>query len=478
MGLTLAQIEALAPDQPSLAAAGKLLKPSAWPLLARDAEGTVVWGEAQGSGSAPYRLSFSPLDNGYKCTCPSRKFPCKHILALMWQFVEHGARFQPGDPPPWVAEWLAKRKAGGRVVTPAEGEAAKPKAPASLALAQAEAPADATTEPAEAAEPEAEDPQAAVRRAKAQAAREAGIIEALDALDVWIGDRLREGLATFPPRATAACRAAAQRLVDGKAAGLALMLDQLPLTLFGLPEPLRADFVVGELGKLHLIAAAYRRQEALPAPLRAELRRTVGWMQNRTQLLEDPAAPRRRARWTVAGTRIVVQPDRLKRIETWLAAEDGATAMLADFVPIAGGSTAPPFAPGERFEAELIYYPSSAPLRAIVSERGASVPDAHGPPAGLSVADALATHHARLAALPWLRDDLLVLGGVRLAEAGGVLLLTADDGGPALPLAPAQEEAALPLAGMDLAGAAAIWDGRVATLLAADTALGPWFDTK
>jgi hypothetical protein len=71
MVLSLAKIEALAPDQAALDAARKLLKPATWPTLACDETG-LVWGEAQGSGATPYRVVISEADAGYKCTCPSR----------------------------------------------------------------------------------------------------------------------------------------------------------------------------------------------------------------------------------------------------------------------------------------------------------------------------------------------------------------------------------------------------------------------
>ena len=80
--LPLEKIEALAPDQSSIDAARKLLKPGNWHRLAWDG-GELVWGECQGSGATPYRVVIPESDAGYKCSCPSRKFPCKHSLALM-----------------------------------------------------------------------------------------------------------------------------------------------------------------------------------------------------------------------------------------------------------------------------------------------------------------------------------------------------------------------------------------------------------
>ena len=113
MVLSLAKIEALAPDQAALDAARKLLKPATWPTLACDETG-LVWGEAQGSGATPYRVVISEADAGYKCTCPSRKFPCKHSLALRWMRAEGKAVFASATPPQWV---LVVRKRPGGALT-------------------------------------------------------------------------------------------------------------------------------------------------------------------------------------------------------------------------------------------------------------------------------------------------------------------------------------------------------------------------
>ncbi len=381
----------------------------------------------------------------------------------MWQYAEHPDRFSRAEPPAWVSDWLARRRPvpGGPVVS---GPPAGPAAPGSRAVAVA-SPVD----------PEAE-AQAAARRARSQAARTAGIVEALDALDVWIRDQLQEGLATFPQRARAACRAAAQRLVDGKAAGLALLMDELPYTLFGLPEASRAGFIVTELGRIHLAAAAFRRQDALPGALRADAGRLMGVAQRREELLADPAAPRIRARWTAAGSRTVTQADKLLRVETWLAADDGErTALLVDYTP-ATAAVAAAASSGECFEAELVFYPSAAPLRAMVAQRGPPLPARAGPAARHTLPQAVAAHMARLAALPWLGDDLLLVAEARLTDGGGNLQLTDADGTAGLPLT--DRDGARPLLGLALRSAAVIWDGRAGALLAADTPLGPWFATR
>lgn len=81
MKVDLKAIEALAPDQPSLKTAAGLTKPAKWSGASVSAEGQLIWAACAGSGANPYRVIADVADLGSKCTCPSRKFPCKHALA-------------------------------------------------------------------------------------------------------------------------------------------------------------------------------------------------------------------------------------------------------------------------------------------------------------------------------------------------------------------------------------------------------------
>ena len=221
MVLSLAKIEALAPDQAALDAARKLLKPATWPTLACDETG-LVWGEAQGSGATPYRVVISEADAGYKCTCPSRKFPCKHSLALMWMRAEGKAVFASATPPQWVNDWLSRRR-GPSQAAPATA----PKVSIAIAASGGEEPA--------ASDPKAE-ARAAVQRERNRRDREASILAGLDEFDLWLSDQLETGIAAFVANAAGACRRMAQRLVDAKASALATRLDSLPARLFSLTE--------------------------------------------------------------------------------------------------------------------------------------------------------------------------------------------------------------------------------------------------
>ncbi|HZZ78959.1 MAG TPA: SWIM zinc finger family protein [Gemmataceae bacterium] len=63
---------------------GKFLK------LHASEDGTLLFGECQGSGKEPYRCSSDfarPEAPTHRCNCPSRQFPCKHCVGLMYAFA-------------------------------------------------------------------------------------------------------------------------------------------------------------------------------------------------------------------------------------------------------------------------------------------------------------------------------------------------------------------------------------------------------
>jgi SWIM zinc finger len=469
MALSLAKIEALAPDQVALDAARKLLKPASWPTLACDASG-LVWGEAQGSGAAPYRVMVSEIDARYKCTCPSRKFPCKHSLALMWLRAEGKLAFASAAPPEWVQDWIARRR-GPSQVSAEEGELVA-KASLTAALAGEREPG--------AGDPKVE-ARAAAQRERNRLDREASVLAGLDELDLWLSDQVERGAAAFVSKAGALCRQIAQRLVDAKASSLAARLDGLPARLFALDEAARPKAAVAELGVFHLIGEAYRRQDLLDRDLREDVRQMMGWSQTREGLLADANALRAAGRWRVFATRVEAQPDKLRRIETWLSREgegDGPRfALLLDFAPATGGGASSGYIVGETFEAELAFYASAAPLRALIAAQTSpfGAAEASAAPPGASLTEAWQDYERALQARPWLGDWPLPFRGAEVKRTGEALFLTEFAGaGIALPIARDQAVDALPLAGAGPLDGIGIWDGWGMRLCAVDAQAGHW----
>ncbi|TIW51321.1 MAG: SWIM zinc finger family protein, partial [Mesorhizobium sp.] len=101
----------------------------------------------------------------------------------------------------------------------------------------------------------------------------------------WIADQLRLGLAGFVDASSERCRRIAARLVDLKATALAGRIDELPAKLMALRGEERPDAAIRELGKLVLLAKAWRA-----APDDAELKRLVSASETRDQILANPDA--------------------------------------------------------------------------------------------------------------------------------------------------------------------------------------------
>ncbi|UPT62543.1 MAG: hypothetical protein M0D54_19670 [Hyphomonadaceae bacterium JAD_PAG50586_4] len=269
----------------------------------------------------------------------------------MRMYVDDSSAFKSGEIPAWVNDWIGRRRAGGAP------PAAKSE-PKSIALAQEVPPKP--TDPAHEARRQA----AAAKRAQdTNATVEAGLQE----LETWIADQVRSGLSAFVNEPGQRCRRIASRLVDAKAGALASRIDEMPSRLLALPTDERLDAAIMELGKLVVLARAWKA-----APADVEMRREVIASETREEVLNNPVAPRVSAMWEVLGERVVTRRDGLVSVSTWLLALDEGQqhfALLLDFFPASAGRRTGAFAAGDRFYAELAFYPARVPLRAVIASR-------------------------------------------------------------------------------------------------------------
>src|SRR6185436_14455124 len=107
MNWSVEQILALAPDAASAKAGQGLAAARKWSALGCDA--TAAWGFCRGSGKDPYQAQIELSEPAFRCSCPSRKFPCKHGLGLLLLLTSQPQAFKAKTAPAWVSEWLATR---------------------------------------------------------------------------------------------------------------------------------------------------------------------------------------------------------------------------------------------------------------------------------------------------------------------------------------------------------------------------------
>ncbi len=333
--LTAAQVLALAPDPASARAGQSLAGPAKWSAPGRNTRS--VWGECQ--GSALYRTQVDLGGPAFHCSCPSRKFPCKHGLGLLLLLATAPVRVPEATPPAWVEAWIAKRDA----------DPAKKTADPAAAPAIPEAPARRDAE-----------------REKRAAKREDRVRAGLAELQTWLGDLVRQGFAHAREQPARFFDAMAARMIDAQAPGVARRLRTWP-GIFASGEAW-ADRALEETGALQWLLNGAARLDTLPAPLRASVRAAVGWTTSEQDLLANPDAERIDDRWQIVGQR-VEEEDRLRTQRTWLVGERSRRAALCLSFAAGNQPLDVSLVPGRTLDATLVFHPSAAPLRASVAER-------------------------------------------------------------------------------------------------------------
>ena len=362
---TADQVLALAPDAASRKAGAKLATPAPW--SGTGVAGTAVFGLCKGSGSKPYQTAVDTRGPAYRCTCPSRKFPCKHAVALLLLWAE-GAEgtVAAAAEPEWVEQWVAARRK--KEAADAEGASAAPRAAG---------PAD---------------PEAAKRRAGRRAIRvEGGAAE----LEQRLTDLLRGGLAGADAAGYRPWDEMAARMVDAQAPGLASRVRELGAVAgTGGDWPSR---MLEETGLLHLLARGFLGRERLPAPLAETVRARVGFTVDSAELL---AGSRVAGQWLVLA-QYDTADERLTTRRVWLYDEGAGRFALVLSFGAAGRAPELALPVGVVLRGEVAYHPSAVPLRAVL---GAHQTDGVPPgiPRGTAIGAALSAYGAALADDPWL----------------------------------------------------------------------------
>ncbi|MEU8813348.1 DUF5691 domain-containing protein [Actinoplanes sp. NPDC048796] len=379
-----AQVETLAPDAASIKAGRGLSAPLSWSATGRLDD--ILWGQCRG-----YQVCVDLTGPAYRCSCPSRKIPCKHALGLLLLWADTGVATAPA--PDFAREWQAARAA------------------------------KATAKPRSAATP---DPAAAAKRAEQRAERVAG---GMTELRRWLDDQIRQGLAGAQRAGHQPFEAMAARLVDAQAPTAASAVRRLG-TVAGI-GPHWADRLLGELALLRLLVTGYDRLAELPPELAATVRTRIGFPVATEDVL---AGPHVTDRWQVLG-QVEVDDGALTTRRTWLRGSRGHFALILSFAA-PGQPLTSDLVPGTEFRGELAFYPGAAPLRALVASRDSAAEPFSAPDGAATITDALLSYSVTVAAEPWRFDAPVLLSGVTPSDDGWLV----DSTGAALPLAPGHSE--------------------------------------
>lgn len=357
---TYEQAVSLAPDAASLKAAQGLSALRKWTALGTD--GTLIWGLAQGSGAEPYQSQVDLFEPAFKCSCPSRKFPCKHGLGLLLLFTTQPALCSQQPRPAWVEEWLAKRN-------------------------ERSAKAAAKTESPKSAAPV--DPAA---QAKRREKREGHVQQGVEFLRGWLRDLVRQGLGTVGSSGYSHWDITARRMVDDQAPGLARRVRALGQVLSNSSRP--EALAYAEIGRLHLLLTAYSRRHDLSTAWRAELETAIGWSVDQDELKSQPGVD---GRWLIAA-QTVREEERLITRTSYLFSDDGRPAQVLEFTHATQAAVSA-LALGRWVQAELVFFPGVGSVRAVVKSPLRDL-SSQPPPVLVRCEELLERYAARLAVAP------------------------------------------------------------------------------
>jgi hypothetical protein len=379
------QVLGLAPDPASAKAAQAQARATKWSETG--SSDRAVWGLCRGSGKQPYQTAVDLSGPAYKCSCPSRKFPCKHALGLMLLWAAGEVR--PGDEADWAKTWVDQRAARADQPERKPGEVA--------------------------------DPIAAQQRAARRADR---VSSGMAELKGWLDDQVRVGLGGFDQRAYTELSRLAARMVDAQAPGVAGAVRRAAGVVgrgHGWPGEL-----LEELSLVHLIVSAHDRLADLPPSLADTVQSRIGWSTETARVLAE--GEKVQDDWLVLG-RVIEPDDRLTVRRVWLrGATTGRLGLILTFAAAGRPLDPLPARPGEYVPGTLSFYPGALPMRALLTQTDPRLPAPR--PAGFTARHALASYVESLAADPWNERWPLVLQDVRPARHGeGWALVDADGDG-------------------------------------------------
>jgi hypothetical protein len=427
---TVEQVKNLAPDQVAFKSGQGLANQRHWSNLGMNE--TAIWGECQGSAKEPYKVRVDLSTIGSACTCPSRKFPCKHALALML-LAASSVKIAQNTPPAWVTDWLQKRAARSEA-------AVKPKK------------TKTDSEPRQ--------KEAARRAAKREKLAESGI----ETLEQWLKDFARLGLAQAQTAPAAFWDEQAARMVDCQLPGAARMIRELAVLSGTYPDWARALLL--RLGRLYLLTLAYRRLDRLPEAAQQDVRLLLGWNVNQDELVAGNKGIR--DDWLVLSSH--TNEDEKTGLRTqinWLWGKTSRRpAQIINFAyrnqPLDAG-----FVPSVVLTGQLVFFPGAAPLRAVFESK--TISGQRFVPAGYpALAPFLEEYACVLGKNPWTEIYPVVLEKVVPVQAERAWFLR-DSESAALPLSvkfTAQWELFALSGGRPLA-VFSLWDGFCLTPQAA-----------
>ena len=366
----------LAPDPRAFTVGRKLASLTRWKQVATDEHS--LWGEFKGSGSTPYQVQIDLLrlnagHFSFKCTCPSRKQPCKHALGLLVLAIEAHDGIPRADAPDRVKVWLDSVAQRARKI-----------------LARQKKRDNNTI---------SDSTQGEATRQKRLSTIQSGMAD----LERWLRGIVHGGLGDPALRNYSFWEDRAARMIDAQAPGVSSRLRNIA----GLHarEQEWEEVLLLELGRLFLLARAWRNYDSLSSAMQFDLRTASGWTIKKEEIDGDSLSDS----WRVVGKLVRRVDKQLREQQLWLVGT--STRRKALILEYSFGDTpfSTTFSVGQSMSGSLRFFPGSRPVRAIPGADLKKTSIELNIPCTSTFSDELDWYANMLAANPWRVEQLFLI---------------------------------------------------------------------
>jgi len=391
---TLDQVIALAPDAASIKAGRTLASSRKWTNIGMNEE--AMWGLAPSSGKNPYFTQIHLTEPAFKCSCPSRKFPCKHALALMFMSVNDTSIFTETTQPDWVTEWHTARSSRAE----------------KIAIKEQSAP----------------DLKAAQKRKDKKLSR---INEGVEILEQFLKDTIRNGLTSSQLNQPSIWQNLSKRMLDSQARGLSSLVKDLePDTL----QPNWETRFIHSCGSIFLLLQSWKKRDNLTPEFQAEIEQLIGITPLKEDVLAGKTTETIDDNWQIISKKHAVL-DNISVCQIWLLGEtSNRWAKKLNFSPLPKKADIA-WTIGSCIKTKLSFYPGITNTRALAVNEQVACSTTNLPPSedNSTLFSEFLNYYASLKALnPWHKYQPFIVK-VTLNNSSKQPLLV-DSAGHALPV--------------------------------------------
>ena len=377
------KIEATAVNNVSLRRAKLLAKSSKWHQLSTNYQ--VIWGWSTVLEHEHYEVSVSLTSNHHQCSCASNTV-CKHITGLLLLYQKSSAVFKYQQSPKAIQEWFDQLNQNS--------------------------PTLLTTTPSKRSKrSNSSDASAQKAKEKRWQKRLEWMDTGIQALEIWLSDMIRQGLANVPLEKTSYWTYIASKMMDAKLPSISIYLKETQALVQASSD--WSALMVDRIGQLYFWVHSFQNRAQLSEAEQDHLYRSLGkTIQKKTVIQQNIAL---KDKWLVLGVKKGTLIDKQVYRRVWIQGIQSKQMALIEDFSYFNSPFDYQYTLGSIIDSTLYYYTQKPAQRALLEQADAVDKTALIQWSSYDCFEtALADFHLDLLQNPWLRTFPFLVRDVAL----------------------------------------------------------------